>query len=133
MQEFRRYPDNAPYAPVNVRIVRQGDRYGLDDCKTHDAPEPLIEFYDDRYPHTPRGQFISRYFASTILAFDDGKALDLDGGIQSWTVRADVMAHVKRDLAHDLAPATPPAWVAAHFASNGITEKDIMPHLFPEA
>ena len=42
----------------NVRIVRAGDRYGRDNCLTHDKDEPLVEFYDSRYPHTEYGQFV---------------------------------------------------------------------------
>jgi len=31
-----------------VRIVEQGDKYGLDDCLDNDGT-PLVEFYDTRY------------------------------------------------------------------------------------
>jgi hypothetical protein len=79
----------------NVRIVRNGDRYGRNMCLEHAGLEPLVEFYDARYPHTAYGQFVSRYYMSTLLEADwRGKALSLDGGIPEWTVSADDMTKV---------------------------------------
>ena len=43
--------------PFLVRVVEQRDSYGLDNCLIHDKKEPLVEFYDARYNHTPFGQF----------------------------------------------------------------------------
>ena len=74
----------------NVRIVRTGDAYGLNDCLTNDGA-PLVEFYDNRHMHTSRGQFVSRYFVFTILERADGLGLMLDGGVPAWTVSADDM------------------------------------------
>mgnify|MGYP006275864341 CR=1 FL=1 len=74
----------------NVRVVRTGDAYGLNDCLINDDA-PLVEFYDHRHMHTPRGQFVSRYFVSTILERADGLGLMLDGGVPAWTVSADDM------------------------------------------
>lgn len=87
----------------NVRIVRAGDRYGRDFCLTHDKEdEPLVEFYDTRYPHTEYGQFVSRYYVSTILGTDrygSGEGgLMLDGGVPSWTVSAQDMDTVRAYL-----------------------------------
>lgn len=87
----------------NVRIVRKGDRYGRDFCLTHDKEdEPLVEFYDTRYPHTEYGQFVSRYYVSTLLS-DKGNGpkntgLCLDGGVPSWTVSAKDMDTVRAYL-----------------------------------
>ncbi len=74
----------------NVRVVNKGDKYGLDFCLTHEEDKPLVEFYDVRYPHTEFGQFVSRYYVSTILG-DDGygpkdSGLNLHGGVPEWTV-----------------------------------------------
>ena len=57
--------------PFNVRLVRHGDHYGLDDCLVHDKGEPLVEFWDATYEHDPRftpglGQFVSRYCFGTL-------------------------------------------------------------------
>ena len=52
--------------PFNARLILKGETYGLNDVLTHDKPEPLIEFYDARYMHTKFGQFVSRYYLSTI-------------------------------------------------------------------
>lgn len=48
-------------APFNIRIVRHGERYGLDDCLTHgegahDRPFPLVEFYDARLNRSHNGE-----------------------------------------------------------------------------
>ena len=75
----------------NVRIVNAGDKYGRDFCLTNDG-EPLVEFYDSRYPHTEFGQFVSRYFVSTLINHDRG--LVLDGGIPAWSISASGMKQV---------------------------------------
>lgn len=96
----------------NVRIVRIGDRYGRDDCLTHgedkDDNSPLVEFYD--LSHTakfgPRGQFVSRYYVSTLLGRDEyvcnkgmeaemGIGLNLEGGVAAWSIDADAMDVVR--------------------------------------
>jgi hypothetical protein len=82
----------------NVRIVRKGEGYGLDSRLTHDKEEPFVEFYDKRYPHTEYGQFISRYYVSTILEYDN-QGLCLDGGIPEWSISARDMGVVRSWLA----------------------------------
>lgn len=86
----------------NVRLVRRGDRFGLNDCLTHgDARSPIrarlaehhdgamIEFYDATYAGRPefgpRGQFVSRYYLGT-LAEDAGRGLDMHGGVPEWKI-----------------------------------------------
>ena len=73
----------------------------------------LVEFYDLRHPHTPDGQFVSRYYVDTLMegrTLDYG--LDLDGGIEDWTIDARTMRVVlgwlrsQRLLCH-LPAATP--------------------------
>ena len=52
--------------------------------------EDVIEFYDRRYSHTPDGQFIARYYLSTLMQDHDlivdcnMRGLDLMGKIESW-------------------------------------------------
>ena len=71
-----------------ARMVRTGQRYGREDCLTHDGPEAMIEFYDatqDLAKFGPRGQFVSRYYASTFAdAVADGRGLNLHGGVPAW-------------------------------------------------
>jgi len=87
-----------------VRIVRSGDRYGAFDEDAYDfvlvhgepsrhtTPgkldvEPMIEFYDTRYPFTPFGQFVTRYYASTLAErADEYVSLMLDGGSSDWFI-----------------------------------------------
>jgi len=78
----------------NVRIVNTGDKYGLNDCLVNDR-SAMVEFYDVRFPHTKFGQFISRYYTSTILEQDAyPSGLCLDSGTPAWTVPADDMLMV---------------------------------------
>jgi len=81
----------------NIRVIRPGDRYGLNDCLMLRAGEqPLVEFYDPRYLHTPFGQFVARYYLSTIRTH--GGPLCLDGGVPEWTLTADQVAAVQHTL-----------------------------------
>lgn len=85
--------DNYPYAPLAARLVMPGDSYGATGSLTHDSDDPLVEFYDARYPHTPYGQFVSRYYLSTLAdrkndPRSQNAGLDLDGGIGDWTATA---------------------------------------------
>lgn len=79
----------------NVHIVKTGDNYGLNMCLINDKP-PMVEFYDGRYPHVhaPYGQFVSRYYITTILNANLSNGLCLDGRIPEWQVSADDMQQV---------------------------------------
>ena len=55
--------------------------------------EHLVEFYDSRYPHTPDGQFISRYYLSTLQE-PGSNGLDLHGGEPEWRVSPRTLALV---------------------------------------
>tara|TARA_R110002126_G_scaffold51994_3_gene141935 strand:- start:68 stop:358 length:291 start_codon:yes stop_codon:yes gene_type:complete len=60
----------------------------------------LVSFYDTRYNHTQYGQFIGRYYASTLLGLDGygsgikDRGLNLHGGIAGWFINADNANHV---------------------------------------
>ena len=82
----------------NVRIVNTGDNYGLNMCLLN-VKAPMVEFYDVRYRHTPYGQFVSRYYISTILSQDSrggeySNGLCLDGRVPAWHVSAEDMQQV---------------------------------------
>ena len=79
--------------PFLIRIVGEGERYGRNNCLTHDEPMPLVEFYDGRFPHTEFGQFISRYYADNILSHEGG--LDLEFSVPDWKIDADSMRYVR--------------------------------------
>lgn len=82
----------------NVRILNKGDKYGRNFCLTHDHDKPIAEFYDNRYPHTEFGQFVSSYYVSTLLdGSTGGLCLDL-GNADSWTVSAEDMILVRAYL-----------------------------------
>jgi len=78
----------------NTKIIGTGDRYGRADCLTNESG-PMIEFYDPRYQHTPLGQFVSRYYISTILKDDSWGGLALQGDVPEWTVSAADMAEIR--------------------------------------
>lgn len=84
----------------NVHILRPGDSYGRDNVLTC-GPKSQVEFYDNRYDFTPRGQFVTRYNVETIL---DGSTypngLCLDGGIPAWNVSASDMEKVCQYIAN---------------------------------
>lgn len=60
----------------------------------------LVSFYDTRYDHTQYGQFVGRYYASTLLGLDGygssirDRGLNLHGGIADWFINADNANHV---------------------------------------
>lgn len=93
-----------------VRLVRPGMGYGVDDKiifrpgdDDHRAALPddlLVEFYDMRYTDRfgERGQFVSRYYRSTLMESDGRYGLNLDGGVRAWSVDVDAMQQVYRLL-----------------------------------
>ena len=55
----------------------------------------MIEFYDPRHvKHGPLGQFISRYYVSSILERDTG-GLALQGDVPEWSVSGADMAEIR--------------------------------------
>lgn len=54
----------------------------------NEAGAPLLEFYDAQYPHTPHGQFVSRYYLETLLQNCDqaDRGLCLHGGEPTWQI-----------------------------------------------
>jgi hypothetical protein len=81
----------------NVRIVNTGDKYGRNDCFVNNKGV-MVEFYDSRYTggdFAERGQFVSRYYAATLLQCSQyPNGLCLDGGIPAWSVSANGMKEV---------------------------------------
>ena len=99
--------------PFVARIVRYGDRYGRDMCLTHtpkpeyDFDSPLIEFYDTRNDFdtdtdgTPLGQFVSRYYLSTLQGRTghpnhSNRGVQLHGNERAWSVDPQSLAKVIR-------------------------------------
>lgn len=103
-----------------VRFLVQGDAYGLDNCLTWEhADRPGVEFYDTRHPHTPLGQFVSRYFAETILETTGG--LDLLTYVADWKVDAEAMDIVRAWLKAEVKAAEPEeeeSKLHAHFSTT---------------
>jgi hypothetical protein len=108
--------------PFRIRIVRNGEAYGLGMTLRHQGP-PLIEVYDRRKPILQDldgrvlGQFVTRYPLESLAApdregrsaFFGHRSLLLDAANASWRLSGATM----RDLGEALrrrgfdAPATP--------------------------
>lgn len=105
-QPFR-YPNK-----WTIRIIEPGDQYGLDDCLTHGKDflgttrdidhefyGPMVEFFDPDGKQTILGQFVSRYYITTLL---DPKwkncGLDLEGGSAKWSVPWEMMNDIRSYL-----------------------------------
>lgn len=102
MKNLKIISNNIPFL---VNIVEKGESYGLNNCLTHDKVDPLVEFYDQRYIHTPLGQFVSRYYMSTLLEKKDQHVgLDLQGNVPDWKINAEQMNLVREWLSQEHAP-----------------------------
>lgn len=88
-------------AVFRARLLRQGERYGLEFGLVHAGGEPLVEWYDarfdDRFPFP--GQFVARYHITILVSAypefglfgSHGEQMQrgplvLDGGERSWSV-----------------------------------------------
>lgn len=81
--------------PFNVVRVQKGDRYGRNGVLVHEEDDPLIEFYDARHAHAEHGQFVSRYYETTLLERAiAGGGLLLDGGVPEWQVSEENITQV---------------------------------------
>ena len=89
------------FPDCTVRLVHPGDRYGRNGCLVHDQEEPLVEFYDGDYDFEPwlgiKGQFVSRYYVSTLLEHDSG-GIDLYGGQPERQINAQEFSYVRQWL-----------------------------------
>lgn len=77
-----------------VRIVHKGDMYGANFDIAHDKEDPLVEFYDTAYQHTTYGQFVSRYYFSTLIKELHNIGLDLLGHVPKWKIDAPTMQKI---------------------------------------
>jgi len=96
---------NTNGVPFNSRIVKKGEAYGRDNCLVHEEDEPVVEFFDARYPFWSDtdgqvlGQFVSSYYVKTLLSKDgcsttDSRetGIDLHGGEPDWFVTGEQVA-----------------------------------------
>jgi hypothetical protein len=77
--------------PFTARLLVAGMGYGtIRDgtwTLTSDTAEPVVEFFDRRYDHSPFGQFVSSYNMSTLEQRERGPGdLRLDGGVPEWDI-----------------------------------------------
>ena len=90
-----------------VHLVQEGDRQRINDCRLHGHGLPFVEFYDMAQDpmRFPGGQFVTRYYMSTLLGMDDYRdsigdfyALGLDGGVPEWTISGNDLQEVYQYL-----------------------------------
>ena len=98
-----------------VKLLFKGDKYGLENCLTHDKDEPMIEFYDLTYVDKfgTDGQFVSRYKLSTILfegwIFSRSELMNaseknprhgiaLQGDVPEWEISADCLNEIVKQI-----------------------------------
>ena len=78
-----------------ARVITKGEPYGREGSGLV-ASDMIVEFYDakhlDRFG--PIGQFVTRYYASTLRDHGDAQGLCLDGGVPEWQIDADAMRKV---------------------------------------
>ena len=89
--------------PFNVRIVQTGDKYGRNNCLTHEKAGTMVEFYDARYPEhefgfSNRGQFVSRYYLRTLNKANHDNGLNLHGGVDAWSIDAETFKTIMHDV-----------------------------------
>jgi hypothetical protein len=106
----------------NVRLLIKGDKYGLDDCLTYGEKgwdyylkrdgggweqemkeqQPSVEFYDAhnnaKEDFGPRGQFVSRYYLSTLNEREENEGLNLCGHEPVWSVSGVFMDAVMAEI-----------------------------------
>ena len=84
-----------------VIVVQKGDKYGRNNCLVHDKEDALVEFWDmsNTDLHGEDGQFVQRYYLSTLKEGDQSGGLCLNGGVSYWHVTAqnvqDAIAHAR--------------------------------------
>lgn len=76
---------NINNVPFTVLLVDEGDRYGK-----------VVKFYDSRYPHGNYGQFVTEYYASTLLEGEDGFGLSLYADVRDWFIDSKNMDYLRQ-------------------------------------
>ena len=67
----------------------------------------MVEILDTENAHptfSPRGQFVSSYYASTLLEHRDGAGIDLHGGVPAWTMNAGDVSQMLAFIRETLRP-----------------------------
>ena len=80
-----------------VRVIREGDRYGAGAQLIRENEEVLVEFWDmDQFKGM--GQFVSRYYLDTLQEIPEGRGLSLNLSIHRWHLSGKGMREVLKFL-----------------------------------
>jgi hypothetical protein len=104
---------NAEGNTFTVKLLREGDTYGRDKCLTvtkdthgrnfgQKGDVEMVEFYDAEHAgprFDPEGQFVSRYYLSTLLEAPATQGLCLQGDESKWRIDGATMVHVNATIA----------------------------------
>lgn len=78
--------------PMQARLLTRGMAYGqYRDARwalEFEGMQPVVEIYDERFAHTPHGQFVSRYLLETLASNKDDRGIQLEGGVPAWCMSA---------------------------------------------
>jgi hypothetical protein len=78
---------------------------------------PTVEFHDRRYArednnydpaYSAHGQYVGSYYADTLLDHEAAYGLNLDGGVDAWSIDAETLAEVMGWLRASLAAENRP-------------------------
>ena len=87
-----------PVGRFTVRVVPNphplysGTRHDFSRPRHDYERDTIIEVYDAAHLHTPLGQFIGAYSATTLIDFPAEQQLDLHGGVPAWTMTLEETA-----------------------------------------
>jgi len=83
-----------------ARLVLPGQAYGSNMCLRNETGAPMVEFYDLDHRFTKDtdgtmlGQFISRYYVSTLFEdWNPRRGLNLEGGVAKWSLDSDAVEY----------------------------------------
>lgn len=88
-----------------IRMVRPGGKYGRYTKEEgfllfHEGPGVLVEFYDLAYGESGEyGQFVTRYYLSTLMANPPVNRLVMDYGVPRWHLDAQACSQTRLYLA----------------------------------
>ena len=83
---FKNFYDKETKQPWCVTVSKGSD------------PQTVVEFYDARYEHTDYGQFVARYYLTTIIDHTEGVGLNLDCSISEWKILGKTMDRIVKWL-----------------------------------
>lgn len=105
MKQNLMFVENENGRQFAVKLLSRGDRYGLEKCLEWDSDKMGVEFYDVKYAgdgFDELGQFVSRYYAETLVGTPTHADFSLAGGVAAWTIDRNNAIRIKAWVASKL-------------------------------